>query len=239
MENFINGVANSEIVYCRHWLICYGRKTCFHRRLFVFTRHFTRDHNRFIVTEINSEQVDLPGYSIIKQTTLIYLGIVNLILCLLRIKRAPSFSQVVGKYHKGTRRYLRNIDKCLTEHLILQGCSEFIFSIKIQNNSISQAKRCIFNKTHIFASVPPLSIEQHFFLAEVLLFRTPKISSQRNTADQLFTELLQVAAFESELKSLDIFEYVKSQAIDSIELHKCSCKNLVQMCKHLRLFTWI
>ena len=65
--------------------------------------------------------------------------------------------------------------KFLSEYLILQGCSQFVLSIKIQNSSISQAKIHISNGAPNFASVPPLSTEQLFFSAEVLLLRTPQI----------------------------------------------------------------
>ena len=48
-----------------------------------------------------------------------------------------------SEYLKGTPQYLGKIGKSLLEYLILQGCSEIVFSIKIQNTSISQAKRYI------------------------------------------------------------------------------------------------
>ena len=64
----------------------------------------------------------------------------------------------------------------------MQGCSEFVFSIKIQSTQISHAKRQIFNKIPNFVKVAPLSTEQLFFLAEVVLSRTPQSPTQKYTS---------------------------------------------------------
>ena len=65
--------------------------------------------------------------------------------------------------------------------------------MKIHSTSISQAKRHISNRTHVFASVPLLSVELLFFLAEVVRSRIPPgKDTHRNI---LVTEQLAVAAF--------------------------------------------
>ena len=80
----------------------------------------------------------------------------------------------------------QEIRKALTECLIFRGCSEFALLIKIQNTSISKAKRHVFNRTPNFPSVSSLAAEMLFFLAEVALSRTPQTPRQKHTSEHLF-----------------------------------------------------
>ena len=70
-----------------------------------------------------------------------------------------SFSQEASKYHKEIPPYLSKIGKYLPEYSLLQGCSEFVFLVEIQNATIPQAMGHIFIRTPNFASVPRLSTE--------------------------------------------------------------------------------
>ena len=69
----------------------------------------------------------------------------------------------VGKYNKGTPQYSRKIGKSLSEYLILQGCSDFVLSIKIQNTFTFQVKRHTFHRATNFNSVLLLSTKHIFF----------------------------------------------------------------------------
>ena len=82
---------------------------------------------------------------------------------LLRIKTLPFSSKEVGKYHKGTPQYSWKIGKSFPEYLILQGRSDFGFSIKIQNTSILQVTKHTFHGATNFDSVIFLSSEQTIF----------------------------------------------------------------------------
>ena len=79
-----------------------------------------------------------------------------------------------------------------------------ILSIKIQNTSILQAKRHIFNRTPNFASVPPLSTEQLFFSAGVVLSKTFPTPGEKHITSQntfFITEQLPVAAYDNQIKT--------------------------------------
>ena len=126
-----------------------------------FSGHFTRDKNKFILPEsqvswskkTDLKQVHLSGPSIIQQNTSICKA------------TAPACQFVKDKrlrYHlprkkASTTHYSRKISKSLLEYLILYGCSELDFSIKIQNTLISQTKRHILNWRPNFAGVPQLN----------------------------------------------------------------------------------
>ena len=108
---------------------------------------------------------------------------------------ALSYSKEVGKYHKGAPEYSKEIGKFLPEYLILQGRSDFVLSIKIQNTSIFQVKRHTFNKTINFASVLLLSTEHLFFLAEVVLFRASQIPMEKHISEYLFYKTVPSGCF--------------------------------------------
>ena len=97
-----------------------------------------------------------------------------------------SFSQEASKYHKRTPQLQRKLSKPIPKYLILQGYSEFFLLIKIQSTQISRAKRRIFNKILNFVKVAPLSTGQVFFLAEVILSRTPRSPTQKHTSKHIF-----------------------------------------------------
>ena len=72
-------------------------------------------------------------------------------------------------------------------------CTEFVLLIKIQNTSISEVKLYIFNPTTNFVFVLPLSMEQLFFPAEVVLSRKFQIPRQKyifQSQSTFFTEQL-------------------------------------------------
>ena len=98
------------------------------------------------------------------------------------------YSKEVGKYHKGAPQYSKEIGK-------LQGRSDFVLWIQIQNTSIFQVKRHTFNRTINFASVLLLSTEQLFFLAEVALFRTSQIPKEKHISEHLFCKTVPSACF--------------------------------------------
>ena len=83
------------------------------------------------------------------------------------------------------------INKSLPEFLSLQGCSEFLLLIKIQNTSISQATKHIFDRTPNISRVLPLSSEQFFYSAEVLLSTAP----QKHTSEHLFYSTAAIDCF--------------------------------------------
>ena len=70
--------------------------------------------------------------------------------------------------------------KSLEENLVFEGCqegcSEVFILIKIQNTSISQKNRHIFDRAPTINSVRPLSTEQFFSSVEVLLSSTSQIT---------------------------------------------------------------
>ena len=108
---------------------------------------------------------------------------------------ALSYSKEVGKYHKGAPQYSKEIGKFLPEYLILQGRSDFVLWIQIQNTSIFQVKRHTFNRTINFASVLLLSTEQLFLLAEVALFRTSQIPKEKHISEHLFYKTVPSGCF--------------------------------------------
>ena len=105
---------------------------------------------------------------------------------MLRIKKNtiifPGSKQISQKSTSASKK----LGKSLPKYLILQGCSEFVLSIKIQSIQISNAKRQIFNKIPNFVKVAPPSTVQFFFLAEVVLSRKPQSPTQKHTSKHIF-----------------------------------------------------
>ena len=154
--------------FCGHWFLCSGRKGYSHRRLFFkrvslpeiragsFVQEFmcSGARNNFRtgalprIFNYSKESVNLPGYCKyqpvsslrIKKNAIIFQG----------SKQIPQRNPI---------KYPNKIAISLWKYFILQGCSEFVLPIKIQNRSISQGKRYIFSRTPNFASVPLLSTE--------------------------------------------------------------------------------
>ena len=104
---------------------------------------------------------------------------------------AKNHHKGTKNHHKGTLQFPRGLGKSLPEYLILQECSEFVLSIKMQNTSISQIVSYILSGTRNFANVPQYSIEQLFSWAEFLLSRTPQIPRQKHPQNTSFTNQLQ------------------------------------------------
>ena len=111
------------------------------------------------------------------------------------------FARKQSKHRKGTPQYSKRKGKSFPEYLILKGCSESILSMKIQNTSIFQAKRHIFNRAYCFRFQHNISFSQlTLYYPEHLEF--PCKNTPQNT---FFKEKLPVTAFGMILKKREIY----------------------------------
>ena len=136
--------------------------------------------------ETNSEQVHSPEYSTIQ-----------------RVKKERHHfprSMELARRQPNTAKeqlsipYPSKIGKFLPEYLILQGCPELFLSIKIQNTTIPQGKRNIFNRAPYFVSVPSLSTEQIFSQLMLYCPENLKLPGKKIPQSTIFTEQLPVTA---------------------------------------------
>ena len=92
----------------------------------------------------------------------------------------------VNSYHKVTPQNAREISKSLQEYVILQGCSEFVHSIKSRTMQYPR-QRDIFLTIHSIFLVC-LRFQQYFLSsAHVVLSRTPGIPRQKHTSEHVFS----------------------------------------------------